>query len=387
MTSKERVRLAFLHQEADRVPVVEQVICSKVASELMGRPMHTGGGALQREVARNCIRGESALRDFKARVVEDVVALNRQVGLDLARVPDLTTAPHVKELSAQEYLFEYGPDLWEIHRYVPATDVFHCVDSAIAGEGMSALERFVAHLEAQEAEAGAMDAGLDQHRLLLRELGTEKAVAIPGNLGVPMEKTWLEALVLRPDLIDSYLDTQVRRIARYVQTLVPLGAAVVWGGWDLASNHGPIYSPRHVRRYLLPRLQRVTASCHELGVPYVFRTDGWTWPIADELFVKSGVDGYGEIDIQAGMDLLEIKQRLPHLTLWGGVDCAGVLVSGSPADVVEVTQRCIDNLATGGGYLLGSSNAIHSGVPTANLMAMMETALAHRFACHTGGVS
>lgn len=75
----------------------------------------------------------------------------------------------------------------------------------------------------------------------------------------------------------------------------------------------------------------------------------------------------------AGMDLAEIREKLPHLVLWGNVDCAGALVTGAPEDVATETRACIDKAAAGGGYILGSSNVIHSQCLTDNFLAMVET--------------
>ena len=34
MTARERVQRAFRHEEADRVPIYEQTVCTRVASEI-----------------------------------------------------------------------------------------------------------------------------------------------------------------------------------------------------------------------------------------------------------------------------------------------------------------------------------------------------------------
>ena len=49
MTPAERVHCAFDHRQPDRVPIYEQSICCRVASEIMGRRMRTGGGRIRWE--------------------------------------------------------------------------------------------------------------------------------------------------------------------------------------------------------------------------------------------------------------------------------------------------------------------------------------------------
>jgi uroporphyrinogen decarboxylase len=173
--------------------------------------------------------------------------------------------------------------------------------------------------------------------------------------------------------VARYVAMQADYACDQIGVLAGMGVHLIWGGGDFCTNHGPVYSPAQFRQFMLEPLQRMTACCHEHGLKYIFRTDGVIWPVAQELFVESGVDGYGEIDKQAGMDLGEIRRRLPHLILWGNVDCGYTLSSGTRAEVVEETKACMDAAAPGGGYLLGSSNVIHAGVPAENFLAMIET--------------
>jgi len=107
----------------------------------------------------------------------------------------------------------------------------------------------------------------------------------------------------------------------------------------------------------------------------MWRTDGVIWPIADSLFIEAGCHAYGEIDAQAGMDLGELKARYPRLVLWGGLDCGRVLSGWSAEQVKAETRRVIDQCRPYGGHILGSSNAIHAGIPARNFLAMIEAAV------------
>ena len=179
--------------------------------------------------------------------------------------------------------------------------------------------------------------------------------------------------MLYPDLVGEYLSQRCEEQLLAIEVYHQHGAEVCLAGGDLAMNTGPAYSPAMFRRLVLPHLKRITAKCHELEMRYIFRTDGWTWPIADMLFEESGVDGYGEIDRQAGMKLDELRARFGRLCLFGNVDCAAALTQGTVDDVRRATEQ---NLAeTGGiGHVLGSSNSIVFETPPENLLAMFETA-------------
>jgi uroporphyrinogen decarboxylase len=74
------------------------------------------------------------------------------------------------------------------------------------------------------------------------------------------------------------------------------------------------------------------------------------------------------------MDIGLVKQRYgDRIALVGNIDC-GYLLSQAPVDEVRrVTRETIEVAAPGGGYLLSSSNSIHSSVRPENLLAMVET--------------
>ncbi|MCD6360892.1 MAG: hypothetical protein J7M38_08495, partial [Armatimonadetes bacterium] len=248
------------------------------------------------------------------------------------------------------------------------------VDSSLMSEGMPALERIMAHrIRHYETPRPNPDAYTDLKWYLAR-FHPQRAVAGSAGLSIPNRPAvWLEAIASRRELVEAHLDMQCEQACAAIEAQAQLGVDFIWGGGDLAATRGPLYSPRDFHELMLPRLRKMTEVCERHGLVYFFRTDGWLWPIADDLFVNSGVRGYGEIDAVAGMDLAEIRAKLPHLVLWGNVDCAGALVSGTPEEVAAETRSCIDKAAAGGGYILGSSNVIHSQCRTDNFLAMIQT--------------
>jgi len=124
---------------------------------------------------------------------------------------------------------------------------------------------------------------------------------------------------------------------------------------------------------MLPRLQKVSELCNKLGVYHIFESDGNLWPVAGDLFVKSGIHGYIEIEGDAGMDLGWLKKEYGHLTLWGNLS-THLLRVGTIEEVIKETKNCIDKAAECGGYVFSISNAILHGTPPENVLAMYKTA-------------
>jgi uroporphyrinogen decarboxylase len=361
-----------------------------VAGDILGRPALTGGGTFRFQAALARYRGPEEWADFQDRYLKDYADLVQALDLDMVSSPWVPGERPTRQLDACSFSFEdRSSRTWSVCRLDEATDTFQQVDSSFRHEGLAAIERYVHTLAREHARprrahpARSPDAVASEPdrvlTFLVEKLGGRSATANPRavasgvGLAIPLDAPWLEAMLLRPDLIEEYLDLQLEAGLSEIDHLARAGVDVIWGGYDLAANKGPVYSPASFRRFILPRLRQLTDRCHRHGLPYVFRSDGWLWPIAQELFVASGVDGYGEIDLQAGMRVSELKEQFPHLTLWGGVDCAGALVKGTAAEVAEETRAALTAGAPGGGYILGSSNVIHAQVKTENFLEMVRT--------------
>jgi uroporphyrinogen decarboxylase len=209
---------------------------------------------------------------------------------------------------------------------------------------------------------------------IVESLGGEYALRVGGgSLGVPLgSKTWLHAIIARPDLVSRLFDVQAESAVRSFVPLSQVGAKLIFGGGDLASGHGPFYSPGSFRELMLPRLRRIAEACHARDMFYLFASDGNLWPIADDLFGKSGVDGFYEIDRRAGMDLGKLRARYPGLTCIGNIS-SYTLHRGTAEEVAAETKSCIEEAKRNNGIIVGVSNQITSLTPRENIFAMLDT--------------
>jgi len=183
----------------------------------------------------------------------------------------------------------------------------------------------------------------------------------------------LLAVALDPDLVRALVDLSVRVNVEMAKEAAARGADFVWTGDDYAANTGPLISPDAFRAIFYPGLCRVVRGFQEQGLPIIKHTDGHLWPIMD-MILDSGIDCLDPIDPQAGMDLADVKAKCGHrVALKGNVDCAATMTFGTPEDVVEKTKEALRAGAPGGGYILSSSNSIHSGVKPENYLAMLQT--------------
>jgi uroporphyrinogen decarboxylase len=183
----------------------------------------------------------------------------------------------------------------------------------------------------------------------------------------------LMAIVTEPELVKGLVDMSVTVNLELAKEVVARGVKIVYTGDDYAYNKGPLMSPKHFREFFYPGLCRVMQGYKELGLYVIKHTDGNLWKIID-MIIDSGIDCLDPIDPQAGMDLGEVKAKYgQRVALKGNVDCAQLMTFGTPEEVIEATKNALRVGMPDGGYILSSSNSIHSAVKPENYAAMMQT--------------
>ncbi|MCK4375409.1 MAG: hypothetical protein KAX19_08770, partial [Candidatus Brocadiae bacterium] len=351
---------------------------SQVASFVLGREAYVGGGIQQWREACALWKGEDAHREFLERSRRDAFDLAMALGHDLVRM-EYWRMPARPSRRVDERTFLYGdPDgEWRLYRYDPETELYQLAaqhPGRSAAEDIAWLERAVAQSEKALRGFRPTSEAFDSTRRMLDTYGKRHAIRVNGGaLCIPYEPAvWLEATLLRPDLVARHLDVQAERLLRSVGPMAAVGVEYLFGGGDMASNSGPLYSPRTFHELMAPRLERICNACHEHGVRYLFASDGNLWPVADDLFGSCGVDGYYEIDRRADMDLGRLRRRYPRLVLIGNVS-SRTLHRGSRQDVVAETTSCLAEATRSGGIIVGLSNYALPGTPPGNVEAMLST--------------
>lgn len=375
MTNRERFLAAFEGRATDRPPVYEQAFASDVASELLGRPAYVGATMLHYQQAVAWIRGPNAYAAFLERMARDTVELSRILGFGALACPWLSGLP-ARQVSEYEFLYGDPDAAWTLYRFDPAAKTYGPVERhprpAWSGE------------EAIAAKVKSMGRAAEDWARVSRTAFVEKAarwITLAGDafeplgqgagLAVPLDEEWLTACAFVPDLVSEYLSAQAAVGVQQLDALKALGIRVVWGGGDLADNNGPLYGPRFFREHVLPAYRTVVDHAHALGLKYVFRSDGDLSAISDDLFDTAGMDGFGEIDVDAGMRIPDLQQRYPRLTCWGNISCR-LLRDGTPDEVRQAAAQLRERALPHGRWILGSANTILPGTPVDNVLAMYE---------------
>ena len=330
LTSEERVLRALRRQEPDRVPHFEWLVDRKVRAAL-------------------CPDAKT-YNDFAVRMGHDAVLAD----------PDFRKEP----AGPGRWLSEWGyitQDTPEEHGIEVESPIKTRVD----------FERYVP----PDPHAPGRYATIE--RTLREYVG--KAVIVHLNDVFSLPRYWmgmenlLMAIAADPGLVKALVDLSVDLNLEMAREVVARGVKIVYTGDDYASNQGPLMSPRHFRQLFYPGLCRVMGGYKDLGLLVIKHTDGKLWPILD-MIVDSGIDCLDPIDPQAGMDLAKVKAQYgQRVALKGNVDCGLLMTFGTPEQVAEATRLALRQGAPGGGFILSSSNSIHSAVKPENYQALLDT--------------
>jgi hypothetical protein len=273
-----------------------------------------------------------------------------------------------------QFLYGDPEEDWHLMRFDPETELYQMVDQK--PQSPTTLEDLEREVEAQERTLERPPPDSESYREeaeAMKALPDREVRGRGAGINIDYKRViWLEAIALRPDLVERLFEVQAEKGIRSIRPQAELGLRLLAGGSDFASNKGPFYSPAFFGHAVLPRLQKVTDAVHEAGCFLLYASDGNLWSVADDLFGVAKMDGFYEIDNRADMDLRRLRERFPDLTLMGGIH-SHTLHQGTREEVVAETRCAMETARECGSILVGCSNQIVAGTPPDNIEAMVDT--------------
>ena len=119
-------------------------------------------------------------------------------------------------------------------------------------------------------------------------------------------------------------------------------------------------------------IQEHTRVIQELGAKAVYTSDGNHWPIKQEFFYDTGIDGYKEVDKGAGMNWprLIAEGVADRICIIGNLDARHTLCTGTPEQVRREVFEGLDfGRSAKGGHILHASHSVHEDVKVENYRA------------------
>ena len=185
------------------------------------------------------------------------------------------------------------------------------------------------------------------------------------------------SFLTEPETVEIMMDKVLQCNMRIVRRAIRAGAEMIALSDDYAANLGPLMSPAIFAQFILPRLKKMIDMIHEEGALCIKHSDGNLYSLLD-MIVSAGPDGLHPIEPVAGMELGKVKELVgDNICLVGNIDCAHLLPHGTTEDVDDAVRQAIADAGQGGGFIITSSNSIHSSCNPQNLVAMVEAGRRH----------
>jgi hypothetical protein len=205
--------------------------------------------------------------------------------------------------------------------------------------------------------------GLDW--VFMGEIGTGTGVAFYP----PFQLMWL---IEEPELHRRWMAMQQARGFAITRRAIRDGCTVIAMGGDVSCDKGPFISPALYHEFILPAIQEHVSLIHSLGAKAVYTSDGNHWPIKEDFFFRSGIDGYKEVAKAAGMTWprLIAEGVAERVCIVGNLDARHTLCHGTPEEARAETLECLRfGRTTRGGHIFHSSHSVHEDVRGENYHA------------------
>jgi len=229
------------------------------------------------------------------------------------------------------------------------------------------LERYSPPLEHVEEffDADRIREVRDAHPDHCLIFGTHIGPLTAGYMAMGFEGSFLR-LFDDPAFVRRLLEVRSEWCIAMYQKAASLGAEVLVLGDDAGHKGGPMISPAMWREFILPFHRQIVDA---LDAPVIWHSDGNIEALLP-MAIEAGFVGIHGLDPMAGMDLAAIKREYGQdLALIGNLDVR-VLFDSDLQAVRDEVDRCIDEGASGGGYMLASCNSICEGMNPAAVAEM-----------------
>ncbi len=360
MKCKSRILNIFNNKKVDRYPVFEQAVSGDIVSELLGYKSLGFMTDLHYYEASALINGENAYADFIGKFKEDYSRFINYLDPDAVVVPWFLWEKPEKQID--DLTFRYsGSYGWIIRKYDPYSKTFGIYESSWDYATEKELINYINSLSEHQSTISLPKQYFNILNWLIEKYGEEKCVFGASAFAIPLHPIWLTLLLENPDKVEIYMDYLYKNEMHLAKEQIKLNLHVINGGGDLATKKGIIYSPRIFRELILPKIKNIIKYYNSNNVFYIFRTDGNIWDISDDLFIEARSDGYGEIDIDAGMDFIKLNEKYPCLTLWGGLSCCSLLLNESDTIILNEVERLCNYFSDKQKWIAGSSNSLIPG--------------------------
>ena len=175
------------------------------------------------------------------------------------------------------------------------------------------------------------------------------------------------------EMIAAIADCACRTLAEIFRRGYRFDALYYWE--DMCYNGGPMISPEHARRFLLPQYRRINELCTDHGVRVILLDSDGRIDSLIPVWLDGGIHCLYPVEVgTCGNDAVDLRARFGRdLRMMGGFDTRILTRSG---EEIEGEVRRLAPLVDEGGYLPTCDHYVPPDVPLAGYRRYVD--LAHR---------
>lgn len=183
----------------------------------------------------------------------------------------------------------------------------------------------------------------------------------------------LLASIEDPELLSGVCRLAQDAHLRNLRAMLEQGIEVVFDSWFQC---GPSvgWSPQTYERFFLPLVREAVQFAHEYGAIYIYQDDGKMRDVIPWV-VEAGADVISGLQPPevGNVVLADVKGRFgTRVALWGGLDPCYTFDMGEPEAVRQASEQAIRDAGQGGGYILGTGEAVSPGTSRESLLAAVQ---------------
>jgi hypothetical protein len=197
--------------------------------------------------------------------------------------------------------------------------------------------------------------------------------------GIRDVEEWYVSTVSRRDYVYKVFERQreiaIANLERIHSVVGDRVDAAFISGTDFGAQSGPFISPRAYRDLFKPFHRAVNDWVHAHTTWRSFIHSCGSVRVLLPEFIEAGFDIENPVQCSAaGMDPRELKREFGEsLVFWGGgIDTQRTLPFGTPDEIRAEVRERIRIFAPGGGFVFNSIHNVQAGIPVENLLALYE---------------
>jgi hypothetical protein len=175
----------------------------------------------------------------------------------------------------------------------------------------------------------------------------------------------------QPKLIERMMEQRADAIIEITaEVMKHTDFDVFWFWEDMAYKGGPLIGPKLYRKFALKHYRRVCDWLHGRGIKHIgLDSDGDIHKLIP-IWLEAGLDHLWPFEVQAGMDVLEVRATYGHdLAIMGGIDKRAVAKGG---DAMRAEVDRVMPLVEDGGFIPELDHTAPPDISWANFSGYIE---------------